>query len=65
VFVGALAGTSAAQRAQFRLDGRPNVGMPFELSLVVEGFDEQPAPELPELALANATVTPLGATPNV
>jgi hypothetical protein len=65
VFVGLVAGTAAAQRAQFRLEGRPNVGVPFELSLVVEGFDEQPPPEQPKLDMPNATATPLGVTPNV
>lgn len=56
-----------AQRAQFRLDGgQPHVGMPFTLQLIVEGFDETPAPEVPTLEIPNATVTPLGAaTPNV
>lgn len=65
VFVGLVAGTATAQRAQFRLEGRPNVGVPFELSLIVEGFDEQPAPEQPKLVMPNATATPLGVTPNV
>ncbi len=64
----ALAGNAAAEdaRAQFRLDGgRPHVDVPFQLDLVIEGFDESPAPDLPKLELPNATVTPLGATPNV
>ncbi|MFN0246579.1 MAG: BatD family protein [Kofleriaceae bacterium] len=53
-------------RAQFRLDGgQPHVGMPFTLQLLVEGFDESPAPATPKLEIPNATVTPLGATPNV
>ncbi|MDX2088582.1 MAG: hypothetical protein SFX73_12075 [Kofleriaceae bacterium] len=65
VFVGLLAGTAAAQQAQFRLEGRPNVGVPFELSLIVEGFDEAPPPEQPKLVLPNAVATPLGVTPNV
>lgn len=52
-------------RAQFRLDGgRPHVGVPFQLELVVEGFDEAPAPDMPKLSIPDATVTPLGATPN-
>jgi hypothetical protein len=56
-----------APRAQFRLDGgQPHVGMPFTLQLLVEGFDESPAPEIPKLEIPNATVTSLGApTPNV
>lgn len=63
-----LARTAAADdaRAQFRLDGgSPHVDVPFRLDLVVEGFDEGPAPELPKLDIANATVTPVGAQPNV
>ncbi len=66
-----LASVSVARadepRAQFRLDGgQPHVGMPFTLQLLVEGFDETPAPELPKLEIPNATVTPMGAaTPNV
>lgn len=52
-------------QAQFRLgSGRPHVGVPFQLELVIEGFDESPAPDLPKLAIPDATVTPLGATPN-
>ncbi len=53
--------------AQFRLGagGRPHVGVPFQLELIVEGFDESPTPDIPKLAIADATVTPLGATPNV
>ncbi|MCX5742912.1 MAG: hypothetical protein NT062_10495, partial [Proteobacteria bacterium] len=56
---------SAAPRAQFRMDGQPHVDVPFELDLMVEGFGEAPVPELPTIAIADATVTPLGATPNV
>jgi len=53
-------------RAQFRLDGgTPHVDIPFELQMLIEGFDESPAPDLPPLAIAGATVAPLGATPNV
>jgi len=64
----ALAGTARADepRAQFRLDGgEPHVDVPFHLDLLVEGFDESPAPAQPDLKLPDATVTPLGATPNV
>ena len=44
---------------------QPHAGMPFTLVLGVAGFDETPAPALPKLELPGATVTPLGATPNV
>ena len=63
-----LASPAAADepRAQFRLaSGRPHVGVPFTLELAIDGFDESPAPELPKLVIADAVVTPLGATPNV
>lgn len=64
-----FARTAAAQDAvaQFRIGdgGSPHVDVPFTLELLVEGFEEQPAPELPKLDIADATVTPLGATPNV
>ncbi len=68
VMLGVLARTARADvpRAQFRVDGgQPHVDVPFQLELAIEGFDEQPAPPQPTLELPNATVTPLGATPNV
>jgi hypothetical protein len=44
-------------RAQFRLDGgTPHVDIPFELQMLIEGFDESPAPDQPPLAVAGATV---------
>jgi hypothetical protein len=66
----ALAATVAfadEPRAQFRLDGgQPHVGMPFTLQLIIEGFDDSPAPEIPALSIPNAQITPLGAAqPNV
>ena len=67
--IGALARTASADepRAQFGLNpqGQPHVDVPFQLELAVEGFDESPAPAQPKLEIPNATVTPLGATPNV
>lgn len=69
VVVVGLAGTAAAEepRAQFRLGNgqQPHVGVPFQLEMVIEGFDEAPAPDVPKLEIPDATVTPLGATPNV
>src|SRR5262245_55062036 len=40
-------------RAGFRLadNAQPHVGIPFQLDLVVEGFDETPAPEMPKLSI--------------
>lgn len=53
-------------RAQLSLDrSQQYAGVPFTLSMVVEGFDETPEPAVPKLEIAGATVTPLGATPNV
>jgi hypothetical protein len=68
LLAGVLARTAAADdaRAQFRLDGgRPHVGVPFQLDLVLEGFDESPAPDQPKLTIPDANVTALGAQPNV
>ena len=48
IVVAALTRLAAAEepRAQFRLEGgQPHVGVPFQLELVVEGFDEAPAPD--------------------
>lgn len=66
--VAAAASTAVAEdaRARFRVESdQVYVGVPFQLDLGIEGFDETPAPELPKLAISDATVTPLGATPNV
>jgi len=65
----ALAGTARAEQApvaQWSLGrgAQPYAGVPFNLDLVVEGFDESPAPTPPKLDLPGAKVTSLGATPN-
>ena len=69
VTIAALAGSASADepRAKFGLEpqGQPYVGLPFQVVLAVEGFDESPAPDLPKLVIPDATVTPMGATPNV
>ena len=54
-------------RAEYRLGDRdtPHVDVPFVLNLLIEGFDESPVPEVPKLAIPNATVTFGGADPNV
>src|SRR4051812_34624699 len=54
-------------RAEYRLGDRdtPHVDVPFVLNLLIEGFDETPVPEVPKLAIQNATVTFVGANPNV
>lgn len=67
-----VAGTAAPAFAQdepraiFRVErGEPHAGLPFVLTLVIEGFDESPAPTPPTLAIPNAKVVAMGATPNV
>ena len=65
----AAGGTAHADEpvAQFRLGDRdtPHVGVPFFLDLVIEGFDEQPAPTPPKLEIASAQVTFVAVEPNV
>ncbi|HEY1555771.1 MAG TPA: BatD family protein, partial [Kofleriaceae bacterium] len=52
-------------RAAWRTDDQPHAGVPFDLELIVEGFDEQPQPAIPALTIPGATVRALGAEPNV
>ena len=58
IVVIALAGGAHAQRATLQLEGRPHAGVPFTLVMVVDGFDEAPAPIQPKLEIAGAQVTP-------
>jgi len=53
--------------AEFQLAGRetPHTDVPFDLNLIIEGFDETPAPEVPKLEIANAQVTFVAVQPNV
>ena len=62
-----IASADPETQARFSLErgAQPHAGMPFKLVLAVSGFDQNPAPDQPKLAIANATVTPLGAQPNV
>jgi hypothetical protein len=60
-----LALAQDAPRAELRLEGRPHAGVPFNIAMVVVGFDEAPPPAQPTLAIPGARVTPLGAEPNV
>jgi lipoprotein-anchoring transpeptidase ErfK/SrfK len=65
----ALAGVARAEdapAAQWSLgrNTQPYAGVPFQLDLVVEGFDPEPPPIPPKVELLGAKVTPLGATPN-
>jgi hypothetical protein len=67
----ALSASSAAAqprsgaRAQLRIeDGEAYAGMPFVLSLVGEGFAEDPMPAQPTLTIPGVRVSPLGGVPN-
>ncbi|MGN6106479.1 MAG: hypothetical protein ACTHU0_15340 [Kofleriaceae bacterium] len=55
-----------APRAQFSLGrgNQPHAGVPFHIDLMVEGFEEAPAPVQPKLDIPNAVVTPAGVTPS-
>jgi tetratricopeptide (TPR) repeat protein len=64
-----VAGTAYADdpQARFSLErgSQPHAGMPFKLILAASGFDQNPAPNQPTVTIPNATVTPLGASPNI
>jgi hypothetical protein len=65
----ALAGVARAEDApvaQWSLgrNTQPYAGVPFQLDLVVEGFDAEPPPDPPKVELPGAKVTPLGVTPS-
>src|SRR5215831_8347012 len=51
-------------RAKFQLSETPHVGIPFQLDLVIEGFDKTPQPEIPKLTVPDADVTFVGAQPS-
>jgi hypothetical protein len=65
----AMGGTARADdaRAEFQLGQRdaPHAGVPFALNLVIEGFDQTPQPAIPKLEIPDASVTFVGADPNV
>lgn len=52
-------------RAELRLEGRPHAGVPFNIAMIVGGFDEAPQPAQPKLEIPGARVTALGAEPSV
>jgi hypothetical protein len=59
-------GGSVEPRAQLRLEDRDAyAGVPFVLSLAAEGFDEDPPPQQPALAIPGVRVSALGGTPNL
>ncbi|WP_428096265.1 BatD family protein [Candidatus Rariloculus sp.] len=56
----------SAQSLQLQVESRDIYAeLPFTLSLSAQGFEEEPQPEPPELAIEGAAVTYLGVTPNV
>lgn len=64
----ALGGSVAhAQQANFKLGGgvQPHAGIPFYLDLVVQGFDENPAPTHPPLVIDGAKLIPGEVSPNI
>ncbi|HEY5944724.1 MAG TPA: hypothetical protein VIV40_04505 [Kofleriaceae bacterium] len=67
LFLFALGGRALADdaRAELRLEGQPHAGVPFNIAMVIAGFDEQPQPQQPKLEIAGARVTPLGVEPSV
>jgi hypothetical protein len=65
VLLGAATAYADEPRAELRLEGRPHAGVPFNIAMIVVGFDEQPQPAQPKLEIAGARVTPLGVEPNV
>ncbi|MEO8703440.1 MAG: hypothetical protein ABI867_25560 [Kofleriaceae bacterium] len=69
VILGASATAFAqeAPQAQFSLGdrGRPHADVPFTVDLIVEGFEQSPAPDQPKLEIAGATVTAVGVQPNL
>ncbi len=51
----------SAPQAAYQLRGGPaHAGLPFIVDIVVEGFDEAPAPTAPTLNLPGGTATPAG-----
>lgn len=58
------AAAQPAPHAELQLeDGEAYAGMPFTLSMVAEGFDEDPAPAQPTLTIPGIRVSPMGGTP--
>ncbi len=62
-----VAGAAQAQRVRLELQesGQVNVGAPFVLALVAEGFDGSPEPTVSKFEIAGASVSYLGNAPRV
>ena len=62
----ATARAQEAPQATFRLaTGQPHAEVPFILELVLEGFEESPAPTQPALTIAGSTVQPVDVQPSI
>ena len=60
------AAPTSAATAQLSAEGDEiHAGLPFVLALTAKGFEEEPAPAPPDLAIAGAETTYLGVSPNV
>lgn len=61
-----LATAASAATVQLSAESEEiHAGLPFVLALTAKGFEEEPAPAPPELAIDGAETTYLGVTPNV
>jgi hypothetical protein len=60
------AAPAQAQSVKLQLESRDAyAGLPFVLAITAEGFEEEPAPEPPELSIEGCRVWFLGASPSV
>lgn len=59
------AGAARAQQASLHVDREAYAELPFTLSLAVEGFEQSPEPEQPDLEIAGCQVQKVGVEPRV
>jgi hypothetical protein len=55
----------AEPQASLRADGEPHTGMPFGITLIVDGFEESPPPAFPKLQIAGVQVVEDQIAPSV
>jgi hypothetical protein len=66
LFAAGPARAQQAPTAQLSLESRDvHAGVPFTLSMVIDGFEESPQPAIPKLEIPGAKVTSIGAAPQV
>lgn len=63
--VAGLSSSARAQQARLQVDRGLYAELPFVVSVVADGFDDNPQPDQPELSIDGCKVTPLGVSPNV